>query len=235
MQLRIVAKNKKRIHRKIVVIGSLVLASLLMAYGAWNVWQWYEATYGPSPASPTTVVTASTTTPSETPPSQACTDYKTEGTQPRKIEISSIDVLGCIQRVGIDQDNNIAVPNNIHVAGWYVNSPLPGEKGISVIDGHVLGRYNDAIFVKLKELRAGETIRIQRGDMTWLEFAVVDVEQYPVDEVMKHLFEPLSGTDTQLTLITCAGTFDSHQQTYDERVVVRAILGKSSISNTIAN
>ncbi len=224
MQSLRTAINRKRFRRGILIGVILAVALLLIAYGVLGFWQWYQATHDSNPTIPTEVVTVSTASPSETPPTQACLDYKTADTQPRLIEIPSIGASGCVQRVGVDQDNNIAVPTNIHVAGWYVNSPSPGEEGVSLIDGHVLGRYADAIFVKLEDLKANDMVRVQRGDMSWLEFTVVDVARYPVEEVMGHLFQPLDGVKSQLTLITCTGTFDSHSQTYDERVVVRAQL-----------
>lgn len=201
----------------------MVVALGLLSYGGWGLWQRYSATHAPTPTIPAEVVTRSTDTPEETPP--ACDDsYKVPAHEPRKIEIPSIGVSGCIQKVGVDEKNAIAVPTNIHVAGWYINSPLPGEKGVSVIDGHVLGQYDDAIFAGLKNVKAGDMIRIEFGDSSKKEFLVEDSHSYPVNEVMDHLFSPLEGIDSQLTLITCGGTFDRTSQTYDQRIIVRAKL-----------
>lgn len=40
----------------------------------------------------------------------------------------------------------MAVPNNIHMAGWFMDSVRPGQMGLSIIDGHVDGRRETAIF-----------------------------------------------------------------------------------------
>lgn len=219
-------KERRENYRKTVVTPLLMIIALgFLGYGGWGLWQRYSATHAPTPIIPTEVVTHSTNEPEETPP--ACDDsYKVPANEPRKIEIPSIGVSGCIQKVGVDEKNAIAVPTNIHVAGWYINSPLPGEKGVSVIDGHVLGQYDDAIFAKLKDINAGDTIRIEFGDGSKKEFLVEDSHSYPVDEVMSHLFSPLEAVDNQLTLITCGGTFDRAAQTYDERIIVRAALSE---------
>lgn len=208
----------------LIVVVTLVSATCLLAYSAWGFWQRYDATHNPHPVIPTTVTTQSTTTPDETPLGEVCSDHTVAATDPRYIEIPAIDVFGCIQQVGIDQNNAIAVPTNIYLAGWYVNSQAPGEQGVSVIDGHVFGRYNDAIFSKLSQLKAGDIIKIERGDGQQLTFAVVDKESYVTEHVMDHLFEPLSGVEQQLNLITCDGVYDEKRITYDKRLVVRAEL-----------
>lgn len=216
-----VRKNKRTIVLKTVIV---TISLGLIVYGAWGLWQWYAATHAPTPPTISSkIVTHSTDEPEETPP--ACDDsYKVAASEPRKIEIPSLGVSGCIQKVGIDQKNAVAVPANIHVAGWYTNSPLPGQKGVSVIDGHVMGRYSNAIFTPLKNAKAGDIIRIELGNTSWKEFEVVDTTSYPVGEVMNHLFTPLNDVDSQLTLITCGGTFDRSSQAYNERIIVRAKL-----------
>ncbi len=206
--------------------GVLVVAAGLMAYGGWGFWQRYHATHNPHPVIPAAVVTHSTSKPDETPPTEACADYKVAAGDPRRIQIPALGVDGCVQKVGVDQAGAIAVPTNIYLAGWYVDSVLPGQPGISVIDGHVLGQYHDAIFSKLHTLQPGYAIRIQFGDESWELFQVVDVNSYPMAEVMNKLFQPLDAASasatSQLDLITCGGTYDRRSQSYDQRVVVRA-------------
>lgn len=226
MQFQTKAKNNSSLHRRrvTILVLALLLAMTLIGVIAFELWQRHQATNNPQPRIETSVITNSTDQPDETVPSSACDDYKVSASQPRVIEIPALDVRGCIQRVGIDQHENIAVPTNIHLAGWYTQSVLPGEKGVSLIAGHVLGRYTKAIFADMDTLKPNDTINITKGDGSVLAFEVVDTARYPVDEVMKHLFDPLKGVERQLTLITCGGTYDKAAQTYDERVVVRAKL-----------
>ena len=169
------------------------------------------------------VVTESIAAPEETRPTEACANYKVADAQPRKIEIDAVNVSACIQRVGLDQNNSIAVPSNIHLAGWYIDSPAPGKPGVSIIDGHVSGRYNDAVFVKLASVKENDSVRIQMGDMSWINYKVLSVGSYDLNGAGEALFKQLPSVDKQLTLITCGGKYDSQNQTYDKRVIVRAV------------
>lgn len=210
-------KNRPKAITKIL---ALLLAAGLIAYGAWGLWQYYRATHGPTPDIASETVTYSTDEPDEIPPN--CDDYRVADDQPRKIELSRVNISGCIQKVGLDQHQAIAVPTNVHLAGWYVGSAVPGDKGISIIDGHVQGRYSDAIFGTLKDVRAGDIIRVQFGDMSWKEFETVDTNSYSVAETTRHLLGQLEDVDNQLTLITCTGTYDRQSQSYNQRILVRA-------------
>lgn len=200
----------------------LLLASSLICFSAWGFLRRYTATHNSKPIIPTETVTHSMDTPDETPPVDACDAYTAPANEPRKIEVPSIGTSGCVQKVGIDQRNAIAAPTNIHLAGWYVNSALPGEKGVSIIDGHVQGRYGTAIFTNLDRLRSGDQIKVQLGDESWREFEVVSIGTYSVNETNDELFKSANGVDKQLTLVTCAGTYNSQTKTYDKRVIVRA-------------
>lgn len=220
--------KRKRPTPALVITALIGTAGLcLIAYGAWGAWQRYQATHKADPSLSTDVVTHSTATPDETKPTKACQEYKVAPNLPRRIQIASIGVDACIERVGIDQHGAVAVPTNIHVAGYFIDSPPPGASGISIIDGHVLGRYDDAVFKDLDQLPENAEIRIQRGDYSWLTFTVADVREYPESETMEHATDALDFSDSdpvknQLSLITCAGTYDRSSNSYDKRIVVRA-------------
>lgn len=211
-------------RRKFILVAALLLAGAMIGYGAWGAWRQYGATHNPAPAIPAQVVTYSTDMPDETPPSKACETYKVSPNEPRKIELPGLGIAGCIQKVGIDQHKAVGAPSNIHVAGWYVKSALPGEKGVSLIDGHVQGHHSDGIFKKLDRLKAGHKVRVQLGNGQWREFEVVRADSYAVDSASQEMLKPIEGIDRQLTLITCGGKYDKQTKTYDKRVIVRAQL-----------
>lgn len=201
----------------------LILLSIgLLSFAAYGLWDWSNTTRGPEPVIAEDTITHSTDRPDETQPTQACADYRVPPSQPRQIEIPDLQVSGCIQKVGIDQHNAIAVPPNIHLAGWYTDSVLPGEPGVSVVVGHVLGRYNDAIFAQLSTLSVGDVFRIQFGDMSWKEFEVLSTDDYSVEQTATEQFRQLDDVERQLTLVTCGGTWLPDEETYDRRVVVRS-------------
>ena len=213
----------KRRLRQFTYASAALVVLVCLLYGGWLLWQRYQATHGPNPTIPTEVITHSTDTPDETPPTEACDNYAVAANEPRKIEVPSIGVSGCNQKVGLDQNNAIAVPTNIHLAGWYTGSKVPSQSGVSIIDGHVLGRYNDAIFKDLKNLRENDIIRVQLGDTSWHEFTVISTGTYSVDKTMDEVYKPFEG-ESRLVLITCGGTYDRASSSYNERVVVRSIL-----------
>lgn len=218
MQLQ---RNRKKTNRLLFFI--ILLASLcLIGFGAWGVWQWWQATHNSDKAILKQTITHSTNVPSETKP--LCNEtYKVPANQPRKIEIPSLKKSGCIQKVGIDQDKAIAVPTSIHTAGWYVGSAVPGEQGVSIIDGHVSGRYeSNAIFADIKSLKEGDVVKVQFGDKSWREFSVLETKSYSVQQTAKEQTRQLEGVEKQLTLVTCGGNFNTNSQQYDKRVVVRA-------------
>lgn len=213
-------KNKRSNKQSAVV---LILAFVLIAFGAWGLWQHYLATHNPNPVISTKIVMHSTDEPDETPPN--CDDsYTVSKNDPRKLELPSVNKSGCIQKVGIDQEKAVAVPTNVHVAGWYVGSARPGESGVSLIDGHVSGRYSEAVFTGLSKLKTGDPIRVQFGDKSWREFKVVDKQSLPAGEAGGVMLKQLDDIDKQLTLITCGGRFDRASQSYEDRVIIRSKL-----------
>ena len=125
-------------------------------------------------------------------------------------------------RVGITETNSVGVPNNIYFAGWFDNSPLPGQKGLSVIDGHMRGTYKDAIFKRLGDVKNGEEIVIEFGDRSVKKFKVFASKKLPVDRSAQYLFNKNPDIASQLNIITCSGTFDKTSRTYSDRIVVSA-------------
>ena len=148
--------------------------------------------------------------------------YTVPSDQPRSITLPSIQTYALLQRVGLTSDNAIAVPTNIFFAGWYVNSPKPGEQGVSIIDGHVSGRYNGGIFKRLKDMKPHDTIIVEYGDKSVRNFQVVSVTKVPEAEASAALFQQEPGISQQLDLITCGGKFDYATKTFADRIIVVA-------------
>lgn len=166
-------------------------------------------------------VTNNTDHPSEAKvtPKQADT-YVVPADQPRSITLPSIHADGLIQRVGLTSDNALAVPSSIYFGGWYTGGSKPGDKGLSIIDGHVSGWYNDGIFKNLKNLHNGDMFTVEYGDRSTRKFAVVDVKTIPEDKASMVLFQQRSDLPNQLNLITCGGKFDTKTDLYADRIIV---------------
>lgn len=168
------------------------------------------------------VLTYSTDKPEETKPKKETYKWQGQPTDPKFITLPTIKADGFIQKVGVDQNKQIAVPNNIHVAGWFNQSVLPGEKGLSIIDGHVTGRVNNGIFKDLDKLKDGDTFKIEFGNGTSKDFKVVKKVDVLVKDAAGVLFSQEPGIERQLNLITCSGVFDKKSQSYPNRLIVIA-------------
>lgn len=223
-----VTRRPKRFYKIALVIAIILCAVAglaLLGYSSWQLQLRHQATHNPTPTISTQTVTYSTDKPDETKPTEACVKYSVLGEQPKRIDLPTINEGGCLERVGVDQNGAIAVPTNIHVAGWYVDSALPGQKGLSIIDGHINGNYtSDGIFQHLDTLKAGDEFSVTRGDDKVLKYQTVSVKTVPLDDVSAILFNQDDSIESQLNLVTCGGKYDPKIKQFDHRVVVIARL-----------
>lgn len=206
--------------------GGVVLAAVgLMGYGGYGLLQWYQTTHAPVPPQvlSATPIARSTDAPSETKPDPNA-NYTVPADVPRRILLPSIQAEGFVQRVDVDQHAAVAVPNNVHMAGWYVNSVRPGQDGMSIIDGHVSGKYTEGIFKRLGQLKQGDSFTVEFGDKSTKQFQVVSTTSVSVPDATKELFTADKTIKQQLKLITCGGKFDAKTQQFDKRIIVSAKL-----------
>jgi LPXTG-site transpeptidase (sortase) family protein len=143
---------------------------------------------------------------------------------PVRLRIPAIDVDTSIMQLGLQRDGSLEVPplRGDAPAGWYRDSPTPGETGASVLAGHVdTARDGPAVFFRLRELKTGDPITVRRADGTVATFRVSRVALYakrdfPTAEVYAPIDRP------GLRLITCGGAFDRSEGSYRSNVVVFA-------------
>lgn len=143
---------------------------------------------------------------------------------PSRLIIPTLNLTANVQHVGIGQSGNMAVPTNYKDAGWYRYGTVPGYRGSAVIDGHVdNGLGLGAVFHNIDSLVRGDTIVVVAHDGTEQIFEVESVVTYPREAVpLERLF---NRTDRpRLNLITCGGDWDAVAKSYDQRVVVYAVL-----------
>jgi LPXTG-site transpeptidase (sortase) family protein len=207
---------------KIIPAIALGLAVMCFATGGKLLVERYHHTHAVAPPPQTsTTITEDIAAPSESKVSQSDADaYTVPADQPRSIALPSIGASGLVQRIGLTKDHAVAVPSNVAFAGWYTLGVKPGESGLSIIDGHVSGKYSDGIFKKLKQLKAKDQLSVEFGDKSKRTFEVVSVATFPEDKAAAYLFEKQSNIDKQLNLITCGGAFNRATQHYEDRVIV---------------
>lgn len=202
--------------KKLIIVGGL---GTVTALGVWFLLL-RQAPAPPPRDAP--IVTHSTDTPDEQKPSKDSYDWVGRSNDPKYIILPSIATEGFIQNVGVDQNQNIAVPTNVHMAGWFVDSARPGEKGLSIIDGHVSGRQTGGIFENLSKLVIGNMFTVEYGDGSKKEFKVFSTRTVAEADAAEIIFNQDPGVVSQLNLITCAGKYDREARTFRDRLVVAA-------------
>jgi len=142
---------------------------------------------------------------------------------PVRVEIPGIGVSSPLVRLGRNRDGTMQVPTDFQVAGWFAEGPQPGQLGPAVIAGHVDSRTGPAVFYRLRELRAGDTVQVERADGTRLRFVVEDARRYPKTSFpTAAVFGPAPWA--ALRLVTCGGDFDRSARSYRDNLVVFARL-----------
>jgi sortase (surface protein transpeptidase) len=139
------------------------------------------------------------------------------------LAIAAVGISGIIQPVGVTKANAMAVPTNIHFAGWYAAGAKPGQPGLGIIDGHVSGSYGDGLFKRLAQVKAGDTIEIEFGNHSVERFRVRTVTTVAQNKAAAQLFARLPDVKSQLNLITCGGTYSPATHTFSDRVIVAAV------------
>ena len=145
------------------------------------------------------------------------------GSPPVRLAIPAIGVATPLVRLGLEADGGMQVPADFGRAGWFTEGPAPGQVGPSVIAGHVDSRSGPAVFYRLRELRPGQAILVERADGSRLRFVVEQARSYPKEGFpTAAVFGPVP--EAALRLITCAGDFDRARGSYRDNLVVFARL-----------
>jgi sortase (surface protein transpeptidase) len=139
---------------------------------------------------------------------------------PAYLTIPSLGVQAKVEHVGVDKQNNMAIPNDPNNAAWFKPGTIPGNVGNAVMDGH-LDWYGipQAIFYHLDTLKPGARVYVR--DDKGVDRAFVVTGQLLCIYNKCPLLDIYGKTSlTRLNLITCAGVFNRAQQNYDKRLVV---------------
>ncbi|MDR2063239.1 MAG: class F sortase [Candidatus Nomurabacteria bacterium] len=148
--------------------------------------------------------------------------------KPRYLSVPKIGVEKArVVEIGI-KDGRINSPVSIFDAGWYRNSAKPGSGGTIFMDGHNGGTRREGIFDNLSKLKAQDEIIVERGDGAIFTYEVVEIKIIPLDEAGDHmntmLYKSAVFGKEGLNIITCIGDWNENLKTYNQRVMLRAVL-----------
>ena len=145
------------------------------------------------------------------------------GAPPVRLVIPAIGVATPLDRLGLEAGGAMAVPDDFGRAGWFAEGPQPGQLGPAVIAGHVDSRTGPAVFYRLRDLRAGNAVLVERADGTRLRFVVERAQSFPkAGFPTAAVFGPVPSA--ALRLVTCTGDFDRARGSYRDNLVVFARL-----------
>ena len=117
--------------------------------------------------------------------------------------------------------DSIQLPAQPEDAGWFEGGPRPGQPGPAVIIGHVDWDRSPAVFFRLREMKAGQAVYVDRVDGSTQEFRVTTVRQVAKDDFpTADVYAP--DLESSLRLITCGGKFDHTSHNYLDNVIVFA-------------
>jgi LPXTG-site transpeptidase (sortase) family protein len=207
---KIVPRTKKQ------KLTTLLILSVLSIFG---IAAFLLLKEGPAPAQEP-LITYSTDTPDES--KTNADNYKWNGApdEPKKIRITKINVDAYVQKAGVDQNKQVAVPDNVHLAGWFSDSQKPGQKGLAIIAGHVSGRTTDGVFKQLGNLAKGDEFEIELGNGDIKRYKVIETNQVKEADSAGILFSQNPKVKSQVNLITCGGQFDDSSDQYEDRIIV---------------
>jgi hypothetical protein len=141
-----------------------------------------------------------------------------------RVRIPVIQVDAPVQAVGLDAEGWVDAPpaENSNLAGWFTGAVSPGERGTSVLVGHVDNNAGPAVFFGLGALKQGNQVEVLRADGRTAIFEIYGVEVFAKDAFPSTRVYGSTGT-AELRVITCGGAF-SRGSGYNGNVVVFARL-----------
>ncbi|WP_326585835.1 class F sortase [Streptomyces sp. NBC_00481] len=148
---------------------------------------------------------------------------------PDRIRIPSLRVDAPLMGLGLTPTGSLDVPpaEKANLAGWYEAGTTPGERGTTIVAGHVDNADGPAVFFRLGALKRGAIIEMDRRDGGVAVFTVDAVEVYAArDFPDEKVYGAAPGPE--LRVITCGGGY-SKATGYQGNVVVFAHLTGSRV------
>ena len=226
-------KHSKKKSRQVVVVALSVCWLLLIGYTGFYLYVNFIQTKDISSSSGQTVASYEVDETEVT--QEKKDDYQVPNPSfPRYLSIPSLKISNArVVQIGTIKDTGqLDSPKSIYDAGWYTKSGLPGAgKGAVLIDGHNGGPTKGGIFENLGSLSKGSEIIIERGDGQRITYQVVDNREMSVEDInnesnplgMKTMLNSMDPKKEGLNMITCVGDWDYAKNTFNKRVMLRAV------------
>lgn len=145
--------------------------------------------------------------------------------QPVRLVISDVGIDMPVGPVGVGEDGQMSVPDDVDAVGWYKFGAAPGATaGTAVLASHV-DSWAKGVgpFARLRhEVMPGTRVLVTTADGTTLTYEVADNRMIPKPELpVDDLFD--RGGPPRLVLVTCGGRFQRDIGRYTDNIVVTAV------------
>lgn len=226
-------KHSKKKSKQVVIVALSVCWLLLIGYTGFYIYANFIQTKDISSSSSQTVASHEVDETEVT--QEKKDDYQVPNPSfPRYLSIPSLKISNArVVQIGTIKDTGqLDSPKSIYDVGWYTKSGVPGAgKGAVLIDGHNGGPTKGGIFENLGSLSKGSEIIIERGDGQRITYQVTDNREMSVEDInnesnplgMKTMLNSMDPKKEGLNMITCVGDWDYAKNTFNKRVMLRAI------------
>ena len=143
---------------------------------------------------------------------------------PVRVQVPALGVDSSIIPVGVDDNGQLDIPEDVQTVGWYRFGPAPGSaQGSAVLTGHVDDHLQGGgALAELGSMQPGDTVTVTDDTGTARTFSVLSREEWHKGEVpLDRLFDRAG--DPRLVLITCGGPFNASTLGYDDNIAVTAV------------
>ncbi|SNT00409.1 Sortase family protein [Geodermatophilus pulveris] len=164
---------------------------------------------GPGPLPPVTVRDAAPTVAAAAP-------------APARLRVPGLGIDAPVDPVGVRDDGQMAIPDDVDRVGWYRFGPVPGDAGSAVVAGHVDDREQGlGELAPLRTADVGTEVEVTDAAGTATRWRVASREEVvkqalPLDRLFAREGAP------RLVVVTCGGEFLPEYGSYESNVVVIA-------------
>lgn len=209
------------LRRVILTLGALVTAACLVACTPGGAG---EVSPPSSESTPTTPPPVPPTPTRDVEVRPGALPTPAASVAPVSLAIPSLAIDMPVTDVGVADTGQMELPIDPAVAGWYrYGADATSTSGRILIAAHVDAvDYPIGPLARLRDVPAGETVRIAAADGTSREFVIESLTYYEKSALpTAELFE--RGGPSALVIITCGGPFDSQTGHYRDNVVAVAV------------
>lgn len=141
-----------------------------------------------------------------------------EPAEPLRVLIPKLKLSAAVEKAGIDEEGEMAMPTTREVVSWFKQGYLPGALGNSVLAGHSIHTQGKGAFHDIHTLAIGDEIKIDTTSRV-ITFRVTHAKTVHADATdLSEVFGPSS--KARLNLITCTGAWDTAKKRFHDRLIV---------------